>query len=157
MPPSKTNQPNLDEERVKLERERVKIEWFKAWWTGFSILIPLLIAAGTIYFNARNQQEQARNDFKLKAADIALSAASPAEAKAKAKAMAELFPEDLPPDFAESFDASNYSSPKISESQKFLLTLIVENPEQRNEIIDMWLAIAPPNERAWAEKLKTGR
>lgn len=156
MSPQKNSQPDtLEAQRLILERERIKIEWFKAWWTGFSILIPLLIAAGTIYFNGKNQQEQAQNDFKLKAAEIVLSETSPSAAKAKAEAMTDLFPNDLPADFAAGFNAKNYSAPKVSESQKFLLTLIVEHPEQKNEIIAMWLAIAPPNDREWATKLKT--
>ncbi len=152
MSPQK-NDNSLEIERLKLERERVKIEWFKAWWTGFSILIPLLIAAGTLYFNAKSQQEQARVDFKLKAVEITLNASSPTEAKNKAEAMAKLFPNDLPADFAKNFDVTEYGAPKISDSKKALLTLIIEHPEQRNEIIDMWIAIAPYDE-AWAEKLK---
>ena len=144
--------PDIEQQRLALEREKLKVEWFKAWWTGFSILIPLLIAAGTFFYNSQNQREQARIDFKLKAAEIVLNAQGPTEAKNKAAAMAALFPDYLPSDFAENFKPLDYGSPKISTPQIELLTLIIEHPDQRNEIIDMWLHVAPFDK--WAEKLR---
>ncbi len=144
--------PEIEQQRLALEREKLKVEWFRAWWTGFSILIPLLIAVGTFFYNSQNQREQARIDFKLKAAEIVLNAQGPTEAKNKAAAMAALFPDYLPSDFAEDFTPLDYGSPKISSPQIQLLTLILEHPDQRNEIIDMWLQVAPFDK--WAEKLR---
>ena len=139
-------------ENLALEREKLRLEWFKAWWTGFSILIPLLIAAATLYFNGRTQLEQARIDFKLKAAEIVLNTSGPSEAKNKAEALVNLFPAELPANFADNFAPTDYGSPKISTQQKELLNLIIAHPEQRNEIVEMWLAVAPFD--TWAEKLK---
>ncbi len=51
--------------------------------------------------------------------------------------MAVLFPDFLPSDFAENFEPQDYGNPKMSVPQIELLTLIIEHPEQRNEIIDM--------------------
>lgn len=146
------DQPELEQQKLELEREKLKLERFKVVWTGFSILLPLLIAAGTIYFNTRSQAEQAQADFKLKAAEIVMSTSGPSEARGKAQAMVALFPDDIPADFAEGFKSLDVGSSRISASQKALLDLIVEHPDQRNEIIDMWLAVAPYDD--WAEKLR---
>lgn len=144
--------PKMEEQQLALEREKLKVEWFKAWWTGFSILVPLLIAVGTFFYNSQNQREQARVDFKLKAAEIVFNTQGPTEAKNKATAMTTLFPDYLSSDFAENFIPLDYGSPKISSSQIQLITLIIEHPDQRNEIIDMWLKVAPFDK--WAEKLR---
>jgi len=150
----KNNTPkedSLELQRLEIEREKLRIERFKAWWTGFSILIPLLITAGTLLFNVQNQRAQARLDFKLKAAEILISSPSPTEARNKAAAMAKLFSEELPVNFGENFIPAEYGAPKISDSKKFLLTLIVEHPEQRNDIIEMWLKLSPSD--TWAADL----
>ena len=143
---------DIEQQKLALEYEKLKLERFKAIWTGISIFIPLLIAVGTIFFNAKNQAEQAQIDFQLKAAEIVMNSSGPSEAKGKAEAMVALFPDYIPADFAKSFVPLDYGSSKISASQKALLDLIVEHPDQRNEIIDMWLAVAPYD--TWAENLR---
>ena len=144
--------PSLEQQKLELEREKLKLERFKAVWTSLSIILPLLIAAATIYFNSRGQAAQARADFKLKAAEIVMNTSGPSEARGKAQALTALFPDEIPADFAQGFESLDVGSRKMSTSQKALLDLIVEHPDQRNEIIDMWLAVAPFD--TWAENLR---
>lgn len=90
--------------RLLLEQEKITAERIKSWSTAVSIFIPLLVAALTILYNVRIQAERARTDFELKAAEIVMSAESPAAAGNKATVLVELFPERLSPRFREVFE-----------------------------------------------------
>lgn len=95
-----------DTERMKLriEIEKLRIERFKAWGTIAAILAPLVLATGTLMFNVVLQDRRARTEFELKAADIVMTATSPAAAASKAAALVELFPDRLPKHFSETLD-----------------------------------------------------
>lgn len=122
---------SLEYEKLELEREKIRLERFKVWWTGISIMVPLLVAAVSISFGMWTQSQQAkfqselqvqqaklqlelqsqqaRSQFELKAAEIVMNTPSPIGAQTKARALANLFSERLPKNFAESFDPRMYS------------------------------------------------
>jgi hypothetical protein len=89
----------LEHEKLALERQRLRLEWFKV-WTG----IPLITAAITVALAVWTQYQKASDDFALKAAELVMNSSSPAGAANKAAALRNLFPERLPPSFAKSFD-----------------------------------------------------
>lgn len=150
----------LERQRILLEQERLKVDRFKAWWTGISILIPLLVAAATMAFNTCSQVQQAQSEFMLQAAEIVTDTSGPVGARNKARALAALFPDRLPEsfaNFAEAFDpdlygGSNISDEKnVSDEKKELLRWIIANPEQKEEIVEMWIELFP--EQEWANDL----
>jgi len=126
--------PDIELQKLELEREKVKLERFKAWWTGISIIIPLVVAIAGITFSVWNQaqqaklqsqvqaqgveaqlelqSQQAKSQFEIKAAEIVMNMESPLGAQTKAKALANMFPERLPQNFAASFDPTVYSMPR---------------------------------------------
>lgn len=130
----------LEREKVQLERDSVKLERVKARWVAISIIVPLVVAAGTVAFGIwsqkqqagnqlqiQNQQaryesdlqvQQARDQFALKAAEIVMNAEGPLQAKNKARALANLFSDRLPSNFAESFDPASYTSENQSVTQE---------------------------------------
>ena len=85
--------------KLKLELERIKVERFKAWGTVLSIVIPLIVAALTVFYGVLLQSERSKTDFQIKAAEIVMNAASPQAATNKAIVLSELFPDRLPKDF----------------------------------------------------------
>lgn len=103
-----------DAERIRLllEKEKIAAERLKAWSTALSIFVPLLIAALTVFYNVRLQENRARIDFELKATEIAMSASSPTAATNKAAVLVELFPDRLSVRFREVFDKMYGKTPQ---------------------------------------------
>lgn len=93
----------IENQKLDIEAEKLKVERFKAWSMGVSIFVPLLIAVLTIAYNVKLQEERARVDFELKAAEIVMAASSPAAATNKAIVLTELFPDRLSMHFRETF------------------------------------------------------
>lgn len=140
----------LEFAKIELEKEKLKAERSKSIWTNLSIFIPLLIAALTIAYNAWSQTQQSRETFKLKAAEIVLSADSPSAAHGKAIFLAALFNDELPPDFDENAEevAKMFSS-------NFLETRIQESPEQKEALINAWLFLHPEDkDEEWLNALR---
>jgi len=90
---------SLEKIKLKLEFERIKVERFKARGTFLSIIIPLIIAALTIFYGVLMQNQQSKTNFQIKAAEIVMNATSPQAATNKAIVLSELFPDRLPKDF----------------------------------------------------------
>jgi hypothetical protein len=134
----------IEREKIRLENEKLAIERSKTKWTVASIFIPLLIGALSIAYSAYSQVQQARYDFELKVAELVMSSENPTGSMNRARAIQALFPERLPDKFAASFDPKLYSVPKTSDSsKKELLKLIVEHPDQKQEIIELWSLLFP--------------
>jgi hypothetical protein len=91
--------------RLLLEHEKVVAERIKSGSTALSIFIPLLIATLTIAYNMQGAARRANVDFELKAAEIVMTAESPAAAVNKAKVLVALFPDRLSPRFVEVFES----------------------------------------------------
>ncbi len=143
----------LEHEKIQLDKDRLKIDKFKAWWTGISILIPLLVVALTLSFNSWQQIRNSQSEFELQAARLIIDAKGPSAAKAKARALAALFPFRLPKSFAkfaDEFEPEQYSGPSVT-AKKELMSMIVAEPERKEEIVSIWLKIFPGD--VWAKDL----
>ena len=90
---------SLEKIKLELEFERIKVERFKIRGTFLSIIIPLIVAALTIFYGVLMQNQQSKTNFQIKAAEIVLNATSPQAALNKAIVLSELFPDRLPMDF----------------------------------------------------------
>lgn len=90
---------SLEKIKLKLEFERIRVERFKVVGTFLSILIPLIVAALTVFYGVLMQNEQSKTNFQIKAAEIVMNAISPQAATNKAIVLSELFPDRLPREF----------------------------------------------------------
>src|SRR3712207_9148511 len=84
--PTPTPTPNIEERKLTLEYEKLKVERLKSWLSA----LPLLAALATLTYsiwsfrrqlkeNARQQREAAKLQFEIKAAEIAFSGKTPEE------------------------------------------------------------------------------
>lgn len=98
----------LEIERAKLalEREKLKVEWFKA-WIGMPLVALALTAGVTIWA----QYQKGSDDFALKAAEIVMNASTPVGSANKAAALRQIFPDRLPANFASSFGPESLPYP----------------------------------------------
>jgi hypothetical protein len=154
----------IEREKLKLERDRFafeqekfretqKTEKFKA----LMLFIPLLAAILTIAYSSYSSNQEAKNNFELKAAEIVMNANGPLVTYHKAIAMKYLFNDSLPDDFAASFNPADrkFGGPDYIDSKKELLKLIVENPQfDRNDTIELWCDLFPGDE--WINHLRKG-
>lgn len=85
---------------TEYQRLQLRLEYFKTIGTVLAIFVPLIALVATIIVNIVLAQARERTDFELKAADIVMTASSPAAAKNKAAVLVELFPSRLPGSFA---------------------------------------------------------
>lgn len=107
----------IEKIKLKMECDRIRIERFKTWGTVFSIVIPLLVVTITIFYGVWSENERAKTNFEIKAAEIVLNASSPQSATNKAIVLSELFPNRLPKNFKEKM-LSLYGASYTEESQK---------------------------------------
>jgi hypothetical protein len=82
------------------QRLQLRVEYFKTIATVFAVLVPLVALVATVIVNVVLARARERTDFELKAAEIVMTASSPAAAKNKAAVLVELFPSRLPSSFA---------------------------------------------------------
>jgi hypothetical protein len=106
---------------------------------GWPVFIPLLIASGTIAFNAWSQRQQARLQFELKAAELVMSSPSPFAMRDRAEALAALFGGRFAEQLATipNFDPGRYGglNPQLKRD---LVKLVLEHYDHRREILEVW-------------------
>jgi hypothetical protein len=114
-------------------------KWIARYGTTLAILVPLLIAAGTILAGYFSAKRAAQESFDLKIAELVMNSSSPIEMQAKAQSLATLFPDKI-----DATALANYEPTKFSvtnpERQKELLDLLVAHPERKAEIVALWNA-----------------
>ena len=104
----------LEERRVEIELDKIRIEKTRVWTGSASTFGSLLIVAATVALGIWSQYEQAKlqhsiqdrqakAQFELKAAEIVMGADNPSTTLNKARALQSLFPQYLSTNFAESF------------------------------------------------------
>lgn len=155
----------------ELENKKLDIERQKAWLTGGSILVPLLIGSLGIYlqvksaFNLKAQEFRKSQElkelefksaFELKAAEIVLNTTSPKAGKNKAEALQELFPGRLSPDFAEKLEQRalvplGEQRPLAFEHTQVLLQMLADNLGKETEVIELWRKVYPYYQR-WLDR-----
>jgi hypothetical protein len=146
-----------EQERQKLElgHERLRVERFKAWWTGVTVVIPILLAVGTIAAGLWTQAAAARTQFELKAAEIVFAGNDPYISAGKANALREIFRDRLPEGFGVTFEPSRFAGD--ASNKKYLLELLSKDFKNRKEIIRLWRVLYPNDEVAKEVELKFTR
>lgn len=133
-----------------LEEKKLGVEQLKAWLTGGSILIPLVLGILTLAWQSRTttklKEREALDAFELKAAEIVLNNVNtPIAVKRKAKVLAELFPNKLPSNFAEAMDPSKYGGVAGTsvENKLELFRAACSKVQSPAEVYEIWHQIFP--------------
>jgi len=95
------------------------------------------------------QKSVAKDNFQLKAAEIAMAARNSYDAKGKAVALGALFPGKLPTQLGKDFDPEKYAWGR--ESRRELLSLIAANAGDRATIVKAWKSLFPHDK--WVDDL----
>lgn len=148
----------------RLELEKLDVERMKAWITGGSLMVPLMVAAITFALGVRNQNQQARlqreaqeaterAQFELKAAEVVLDVKGPVAAKNKARALKALFPKRLPDDFVTSFNPSDFEGPKREsyEAKVAFFEVAASHAKDISSVATLWKQLFPGDK--WTERL----
>jgi len=108
------NRIELERERFEfdkqLEQKRLAVEQLKAWLSGASILIAVLIGVLMVHYALKQQEKRARSLFELKAIEIVMSSNNAADMVSKAKTLRTLFPERLSEEFTRSIETLTAST-----------------------------------------------
>jgi hypothetical protein len=129
-----------------LEGEKLAVERLKAWLTGGSILIPLLLGILTLAWQARTaaqlKDKDARDAFELKAAEIIFAGDNTRATKNKARALTVLFPGRFPPNFGDAFEPTQFGGPRFDAKLEVFKAACrkVESPE---EVYKIWRDLFP--------------
>ncbi|MDP3655281.1 MAG: hypothetical protein Q8R67_26775 [Rhodoferax sp.] len=152
---------NLEREKFEyqksLEDKKLEIERLKAWLTGGSILIPLLLGVLTLAWQshtaAKLKDRDAKDAFELKAAEIVFTGDNTRATKNKAKALTVLFPDRFPENFGDAFEPTQFGGPRFEAKLEVFKAacLKVESPSEVYQIWhqlfpgDKWIAQLLPN------------
>jgi len=139
-----------------IEQQKLEVERLKAWSTGGSIFIPLLLGVFTVYWQSRMSNKlkdrETRDLFDLKAAEILFKTDSTVGAKNRARALNALFPGRFPNQFGEDFQPSQFGGPKF-EAQLEVFKAACSKVSSADEVYQIWKAIFPGDK--WIEPLLT--
>lgn len=163
-------QPNVDQERLQLERQKLtfdeKVETDKlelerakldvergnARWSGIAAMIPLLVALFTLFYSIWSFRKQGRREVELKAAEFAFQGKTPEALLNRCRALKKIFGKRLPADFGESFKPEEHGGGKEdSDSKKLFLELLLKYPTQRTEVVQYWNQLFGD---AWVERVQ---
>ena len=149
-----------DEEKKKIEKGinaqsgednksklTLGLEFLK--WIGSLIVIGVGIwtTGQNIKANTNLQVAEARDAFILQAAELILTTGAPSGAQRRAQALAGLFPEYINQEFADELlqHIQPPNDPHAADKEE-LLTLLINHPDQRVEIVEMWRRLYPDDE-----------
>jgi len=134
------------EHQKTLEEQKLEVERLKAWLTGGSILIPLLLGVITLAWQSRTaaklKDREAKDSFELKAAEIVFTGDSTRATKNKAKALTILFPDRFPQNFGDAFEPTQFGGPRFEAKLEVFKAACtkVNSPE---EVYQIWHQLFP--------------
>jgi|SRR5882724_2782884 len=139
----------IEQEKLKLEREKLQLERKKVYWTGAGVAIPLLIAAASILLGVYQLKKTADDQFKQKLAETIIQSTSPDEGLARATFITEILGDSAPrgiKQHLDKIDPGRFTTVRSAASQKELIKLLSERPQQRRSILHDWRALFPGDE-----------
>lgn len=140
----------------KLEIEKLEVQKLAAWTSALALMIPLLVASLSLGVAVWSQRQNARlqrefqertekNQFELKAAELAFAEKGPHGTHSRARALRALFPERLPIDFSDRFDPKAFlTSPGESSDAKFrYFEAVAPHVKDPDALLEVWKALFP--------------
>jgi hypothetical protein len=150
----------LERDKIVNDSARIKLEESKNRWTAVSVILPVLGVLATLAFSIYSfkkqqrlqidsQNETARLNFEIKAAEITFAGKSPHAIRNRGRALRQLFSDRLHPDFLSNFRPEDFGGDAEPAPQKLaLLELLAKYPGQRDEILTDWANLFP-GDSAW--------
>lgn len=143
--------------RNDIEEAKNAIEQRKALGSDLTIWLSVTLGFITLLGGIVSQSRQAKDNFALKAAEIAFSDDSPSATKNRAGAIAKLFPKRLDRDFAADFDPKEFTGNNVARDNAArakikLFEAIVNAPSNREELIELWATLFPGDQ--WIEAIR---
>ena len=142
----------LERERLQLERDRLAFDRQKhadsrgsEWIQAASVAVPLLVGALTLLIGVRNQANQAKLQFELKAAEVVADAGGPHGMRSRALSLRALFPDRLRSDFAEAFDPKlTLVAPGESSQHKIVFfESVAPHVKDYEQLASLWQKLFP--------------
>jgi len=135
----------IEIKKLELEEKKLKIEKFKNSLTIFGSLIPLIAIALTIYYGVKSQNEQAKNQFRLKAAEFIFNSQNIQEGKTKVIVFQKLFPNLLDEDFSniKDRDLNEFYLEEERQNKKKIFEILSSKATTKEEIINDWKKLFP--------------
>lgn len=129
-----------------LEEKKLEVEQLKAWLTGGSILIPLLLGILTLSWQSRTaaklKDRDAKDAFELKAAEIVFTGDNTRATKNKAKALTVLFPDRFPANFGDAFEPTQFGGPRF-DAKLEVFKAACSKVESPSEVYQIWHQLFP--------------
>lgn len=154
----------LDRERLDFEKEKFKSdskregdkldnEKTKTYLSAASAIVPLVAALFTLGYSvwsfreqtvetARLQNDSAKLQFEIKAAEIAFSGKSPKAVRNRATVLKKMFGGRLPANFPPPFEPGEHGGGKETPEDKMVfLELLLKYPDKKEETYALWEAM----------------
>jgi hypothetical protein len=149
----------IENKKLALEREKLEAQKSAAKWSALTTVIPLAIGIFSLVLSIRHQtkmqQDAARLQFEIKAAEIAFSGKTPQAVANRTLALKQIFSERLPKNFATNFAPEEVGGDKEpSEDKKLFLEFLLKYPKDRSVIFDFWTTLFPGDEK-WLGRMKS--
>ncbi|BCG03911.1 hypothetical protein PPGU19_084790 (plasmid) [Paraburkholderia sp. PGU19] len=162
---------SIENQKMELERKklandnaRIDLDESKNWWAAASTIVPLLGVLATLAFSIysfrkqqamqiESQNETARLNFEIKAAEIAFEGKSAYAVENRGRALRQIFSDRLRTDFLTNFNPDEFGGDAEPATQKMtLLDLLAKYPNQRTEILTNWSNLFP-GDRSWLARV----
>ena len=149
---------DMERKKIEIEQKKVNVESKKAFWSAWATIVPILAGLLTIAYGvwsqdtqaktqSRLQSESAKQDFELKAVEIAFAGSSPEAVLNRAKALKALFGDRLSAIFLGEFIPEDVGGGKETpEDKKFFIELMLKYPEKKAEIRQLWEQLFPSDQ-----------
>lgn len=164
----------LDRDRLDFDKEKFNKdstredkklgnEEVKTYLSAVSTVVPIIAALITIGYGmwsfrkqttetAKLQNDSAKLQFEIKAAEIAFSGKTPEAVKNRATVLKKIFGERLPKDFPPPFKPEEHGGGKeTSEDKMVFLELLLKYPDKKQEIFKLWDLVFGD---AWLDRIK---
>lgn len=146
-----------------IEKEKLQRDQSHEMWTALSTLLPFLAGFFTLGYSvwsfrrqatetARLQNESARLQFEMKAAEIAFAGKTPTAVQNRAGVLKTMFGERLPGAFPAPFDVKSYGEKDESPAEKLqFLELLLKYPDHQQQAVELWAALFTDQ---WLDRVK---
>jgi hypothetical protein len=170
-PSAEERQLVLDHDRLEFEKQKFVVETkrgndqiqnekTKTHWSVVSTIVPIIAALLTLGYSiwsfrkqsieaARLQNEGAKLQFFIKAAEIAFAGKTPKAVEHRGRILKKIFGDRLPENFPAPFEAGE---PKETPAEKItFLELLLKYPGKEQQILKLWIALFGD---PWLERVK---
>jgi hypothetical protein len=171
----------VDERKLQLDRERLDFDKQKFMtetaiareklqndrdhetWSALSTLLPFFAGFLTLGYSvwsfrkqatttARLQNETARLQFEMKAAEIAFAGKTPTAVQNRAGVLKTMFGDRLPGAFPPPFDVAKHGEKAESPAEKIqFLEMLLKYPDHQQQAVDLWAALFTDD---WLDRVK---